>query len=119
MASMKQARYSSQVALLNNKFILVAGGQNQWGKNKYTPTCELFDISTNKWYPVDQMQKPRSNTSMTAVANRLVFIFNGLPSTTQPTHSNAIEFIDLMSFDTPSVRTAKWETLSITNNDFV
>lgn len=119
MAPMKQARYSSQVALLNNRFILVAGGQNQWGKNKYTTTCELFDISMNKWHPVDQLQKPRSNSSMTAVAGRLVFIFNGLPSSIQTLHSNAIEFLDLVSFDTPSIRTAKWETLSISNNDFV
>lgn len=111
--SMKTARYSSQLALLNDKFIFVTGGQTVVDKNKYTNSCEMFDIENNKWFPVESMNKPRSNSSMSAVSNRFVFIFSGLSPSVQPSSTNSIEFIDLGNFDAPAVRNAKWEGLVV------
>lgn len=99
--------------MLNNKFILAAGGQIATGKNKFTNTVEIYDINNNKWTQIESMQKARSNTSMCAIANRYVFIFHGLPSSMQPTTSNTIEFIDLGNFDLPSVKNAKWESMIV------
>lgn len=119
LAMMKNARYSAPIALLNDKFIVVAGGSNSNVKGKFTNSAEIFDIVQNKWTPMENLQKARSNTSMCAVANRLVFIFNGLPSTLQPNYNNAIEYIDLGNFDIPSVRNAKWESIVVQNNEFI
>lgn len=79
----------------------------------------MYDIGNDRWYPVDSMLKPRSNTSMSAVSNRFVFIFNGLAPGTQPNSSNCIEFIDFGNFDNPAIRNAKWEGLVVSNNDFI
>jgi len=84
-----------------------------------TNSVELYDIAANAWLPVDSMTKPRVSTSMCAVAGRLVFIFHGLPSSQQPTASNCMEFIDLVSFDQPAYKTAKWESITVVNNDFI
>ena len=65
------------------------------------------------------MQKPRGNTSLCAIANRFVFIFQGLATNTQPNFNNVIEFIDLGNFDQPSLRSAKWEAMAVHNNEFI
>lgn len=84
MSNLKTSRFSAPLVLLNDKFIMTAGGQTSINRNKNTVTSELYEISTNTWTPLDSMQKARSNTSLCAVANKLVFIFHGLPSNSQP-----------------------------------
>jgi hypothetical protein len=116
---MKTGRYSAPIALLNDMFIFVAGGSIAAGKNKFTNSCEIYDISSNRWSIVENMQKARGNTSLCPVDNKLVFVFHGLPSTMQPTQSNVIEFIDFGSFDNPIVRDAHWESLVVQNGDFI
>jgi len=113
LAMMKTGRFSAPVALLNDKYIVVAGGSVSNVKNKFTNLCEIYDIGQNKWVQMENMQKARSNTSLCAVANRLIFAFNGLPSTSQPNFNNVIEFIDLGSFDLPQARNAKWENMIV------
>jgi len=55
MASMKSGRFNAPIALLNDKFILVAGGQIGIGKNKFTNIAEVFDIANNKWTQIESM----------------------------------------------------------------
>lgn len=119
LSNMKTARFSAPVALLNDKYVITAGGQTSVNRNKNTNTAELYEIATNTWTVLDNMLKARSNTSLCAVANKLVFIFHGLPSNTQPSNVNSIEFIDLGSFDAPQVKLAKWESMMVQNNDFI
>lgn len=91
----------------------MAGGSISPTKGKYSNSAEIYDISTNKWSQMENLQKARSNTSMCAVANRLVFIFNGLPSTSQPNYNNVIEYVDLGNFDMPVIRNSKWEIINV------
>jgi len=52
LAPMKIGRFSAPIALLNEKFIMVAGGQINTAKSKtipYTNSAELYDIAANKW----------------------------------------------------------------------
>jgi hypothetical protein len=46
---MKAGRFSAPVAILNDKFIITAGGHSSTAKNKYTNTAEIYDIAANKW----------------------------------------------------------------------
>ena len=113
MATMKTARFSAPIALLADKFILAAGGQTHISRNKSTNTTELYEIATNTWTPLDNLQRARCNTSMCPVANKFVFIFHGLPSNSQPSSTNCIEFIDLGNFEAPQIKTAKWEQMIV------
>jgi hypothetical protein len=117
LASMKTGRFGTPTANLNDKFILVAGGQI--GKNKFTNLCEIYDVQTNKWVPIDSLKFARGNTSMCPVTNRYVFIFQGLAPSSAPSTNNAIEYIDFGNFDAPSVRSAKWETITVQNQEFI
>ena len=66
--------------LLKDRFILAAGGNTEIQQKKYTKSSEIYDIQMNKWTPLNQLDKPRSNTSMTSINERHVFIFQGLVS---------------------------------------
>ncbi len=82
---MRNARFNTPICLVGDSFILAAGGQtNPTNKLKYTNAVEIFDIKNNTWVTLNSMQKPRGNTSMCQIANRHVFIFNGLPKTVSP-----------------------------------
>ena len=72
MAMMKVGRFNAPIALLRDKFVIVAGGQVSNSKNKFTNAVELFDSVGNKWLSLDSLQKPRGNTSLTAIGNRFV-----------------------------------------------
>lgn len=80
LASMKTARFGVPTANLNDKFILVAGGQIN--KSKFTNLAEIFDVQTNKWVQIEPLKHARGNTSMCPVSNRYIFIFQGLPPST-------------------------------------
>jgi len=118
LSNMRAGRFSTPCVLLNDKYILAAGGQIAPGKNKFTNSCEIYDIASNKWTQIESMQKARSNTSMCAIGNRYVFIFHGLPSSMQPTQQNTIEYIDFVNFDMPSVKTAKWESMLVQTQEY-
>ena len=55
LAMMKVGRFSAPLALLNDKYILAAGGHISTAKNKYTNSAELYDIAANKWYSMEPM----------------------------------------------------------------
>ena len=78
--SMKTGRFCAPVTLLKDNFILAAGGQTKNQVKKYTNSVEIFDISKNEWSTLNSMQRPRGNTSLTAINDRFVYIFNGLSS---------------------------------------
>jgi N-acetylneuraminic acid mutarotase len=82
LAAMKVGRFNAPIALLRDKCVLVAGGQVNNSKNKFTNAVELYDSLTNKWVVLDSLQKPRGNTSLTAIASRFVYIYHGLATTT-------------------------------------
>ena len=50
---------------------------------------------------------------MSQIANRFVFIFNGLPNGVQSNVKNSIEFIDLGLLDLQSIKKSKWELVPI------
>ena len=78
---MKVGRFNAPISLLRDKYVIVAGGQVSNSKNKFTNAVELFGSIGNKWLSFDSLQKPRGNTSLTAIANRFVYIFHGLTTT--------------------------------------
>jgi len=117
LSSMKVARYSPAIALLKDRFIISAGGSVS--KAKYTNATEIFDAGTNQWMTLNSMHKPRGNTSMCAIANRHIFIFQGLQPNVSPTANNVLEYMDLDSCDLPSFKSAKWESITVMNQDFV
>jgi len=63
----------------------------------------------------------RANTSMTVVANRHVFIFNGIQHVNfnSLTASHAIEYIDLGRLDAYSLHQAKWVNVPVKDQEFV
>jgi N-acetylneuraminic acid mutarotase len=77
---MKTGRFCAPITLLKDNFILAAGGQTKNQVKKYTNSVEIFDISKNEWSTLNSMQRPRGNTSLTAINDRFVYIFNGLSS---------------------------------------
>ena len=62
------------------------------------------------------MSKARGNTSLLSIANRYVYIFNGMNS---PSAQSCIEMIDLGKVDSSTYKAAKWELVSVANSDFV
>jgi len=79
MNQMKTGRFNTPIVLVNDRFIVAGGGQinvNNKG-NYYTNATEIFDTVNNFWTPVGNLNKPRGNTSMSAINNH-VFICNGL-----------------------------------------
>ena len=55
---------------------------------------------------------------MSQIANRFVFIFNGLSNGIQSSVKNSIEFIDFGQLDYQSIKKSKWEIVSIQNSEF-
>ena len=55
---------------------------------------------------------------MSQIANRFVFIFNGLSNVVQSSIKNSIEFIDLGQLDFHSIKKSKWEQVNIQNAEF-
>ena len=56
---------------------------------------------------------------MIHIANRHVFIFNGLAKTFSPDQKNCIEYMDLGQCDANSFKKAKWDQVTIPNYDFI
>ena len=74
----------------------------------------------NKWTPLNPMDKPRSNTSMTSINDRHVFIFQGLVSPqTQQSSNSVIEYMDLGGLDQNSFIQARWQPIIVKNQDFI
>ena len=116
---MKVGRFNAPIALLRDKCVIVAGGQVTNSKNKFTNAVELYDSLTNKWASLDSLQKPRGNTSLTAIANRFVYIYHGLSTSLQTTNTNSIEMIDVGQMDNASLKQARWVAVPVSNNDFI
>jgi hypothetical protein len=119
LATMKVGRFNAPIALLRDKCVIVAGGQVSNSKNKFTNAVELYDSMSNKWSTIDSLQKPRGNTSLTAIANRFVYIYHGLATTLQTSNTNSIEMIDVGQLDNASLRQAKWVAVPVSNNEFI
>ena len=120
MMVMKTGRFCTPIALVNDRYILAAGGQITPSNkgNYYTNASEVYDIVTNVWTTTGSMAKPRGNTSMTAIGN-FVFIFQGLLPQLQASQTSAMEFINLGSCAQQSLRNAVWEQTTVQNPDFV
>lgn len=117
VGNMKTARYNVPILLLKDQFILAAGGltaANQ--RSKMTQATEIFDTKTHQWYSLAPLLKARGATSMTAIANRHVFIFNGVEGGPQQKH--AIEYLDLGVCEPSSFKKARWEPVSFQSSDF-
>jgi hypothetical protein len=79
IALMNVARFCAPVTLLKDSFILVAGGQTSASnRTTYTSSTEIFSIATSTWTTISSLQKPRGNTSLCQIADRYVYIFNGV-----------------------------------------
>lgn len=46
---MSTGRFGAASALLNDKFVLVAGGHTNINKSKATNSAEMLDIANNVW----------------------------------------------------------------------
>lgn len=49
VALMNTARHSCPIALFKDRYILVAGGNTDISKKKYTNAAEIYDVNSNKW----------------------------------------------------------------------
>lgn len=79
LAGMKMQRFNVPICLLKDNFIVAAGGSiGPPSKFKYTNAVEVYDIMKNQWMAISSLNQPRGNTSMCQIAQRHVFIFNGL-----------------------------------------
>ena len=118
MTNMNVARYSAPSIMLKDNYILVAGGiiSGINSSKKLTTSTEIYDISKNMWQPLSVMDKPRANTSMCAIKDRHVFIFNGMTSSSS---SSTIEYIDLGGLDQISLKQARWKAIGIKDQDFL
>lgn len=106
VATMNIARCSTPVHLLKDRYILAAGGNlsiGGGGRDKYTNTCELFDIHKKTWSQICSMDKPRANTSMAVINDRHIFIFQGLSPTINSSEKNCIEYMDIGIMDSKSI----------------
>ena len=93
---MKTGRFCAPITLVNDRYILAAGGQISIANkgNYYTNTSEVYDINANVWVNTGNLQKARGNTSMTSIGS-YVFIFHGLLQQVQPQVGTTIEYINL------------------------
>jgi hypothetical protein len=65
---MKTARFSIALTILFEKFLFAIGGTISKGSNaKATDAVEIYDSSTNNWYPVSSLNQARSCTSALAM----------------------------------------------------
>ena len=65
------------------------------------------------------MNRSRGNTTACPIANRHIFIFNGLSTSVQPNQNSVLEYMDLGNCDQASFKVAKWEQIVVTNPEFV
>jgi hypothetical protein len=100
VSQLKVARYSVPLALIQDRYVMAAGGVLQTTSSstkKYTNAVELYDVASNQVFQLADMEKMRAHTSMAVVKNRHVFIFNGIQNVNfnSLSSSHAIEYIDL------------------------
>ena len=96
MMVMKTGRFCAPIALVNDRYVVTAGGQISIANkgNYYTNASEVYDTNANVWVSTGNLQKARGNTSMTSIGN-YVFIFHGLLQQVQPQVGTTIEYINL------------------------
>lgn len=73
--SMNQARKEHASVYLQNG-IYVLGGYNGI-KNSFLSSCERFDLETNQWSPISDMQVPKCAFGATTLSNRYIFTVGG------------------------------------------
>ena len=113
---MKTARFSTALAVLFDKFIFAIGGTISKGSNaKATDNVELFDSSTNNWYPVSNLNQARSCTSALSLAHRYLYIFPGQQSKSW----NTIEVLDIgTTIDPKEMKKLKWQLITVNVPEF-
>ena len=120
MSSMKMQRFNVPICLLKDNFILAAGGSiGPPSKFKYTNAVEIYDIMKNQWMTLLGLNQPRGNTSICQIAQRHIFIFNGLQKNAPRDQSTCIEYADLGQCDLNSLKKTKWELVMIQNPEFL
>lgn len=122
VASMNVGRFQAPIKLLNERFILAAGGVTSIGpayKDRLTNSCEILDIKQNQWFEIAPMEFARSSTSLCAYNNRHVFIFHGLAQSANPSQYNTLEYIDFGNMDANSFKLAKWTSITVKSQEFI
>jgi len=119
---MNIARCSTPIHLLKDRYIIAAGGNLSLAtgsREKLTNTCELFDIHKKQWNQICSMDKARANTSMAAISDRHIFVFQGLQASVNSSDKNCIEYMDIGTLDSKSIQMAKWISIVVRSSDFV
>ena len=113
---MKTARFSIALTVLFDKYVFALGGTVSKGSNaKATDTCEVYDSSTNVWYPVPSLNQARSCTSAVSLSHRFIYIFPGQQSKSW----NTIEFMDIgHTIDPKEMKKLKWTSVTMNVPEF-
>jgi hypothetical protein len=75
-APMARGRTNTALNLISDRFIFAIGGYT--AKGVPTEIVECFDIMTNTWHMLSQLNRPRSGTTACNVGNRYLYVFPGM-----------------------------------------
>lgn len=70
-------RHAHSAALLQNGLVLIAGGDTGKYAPGLTATAELYEPTSNRWFPTASMMVARSSPTATALKNGMVLVVGG------------------------------------------
>lgn len=85
LADMKHARDAHGIISWRNRYIIVLGS---WHVASSVKTCEVYDIQTNKWHELPEMNEDASDPGLIIMEDRYLYKL-------QKKGSNAFEILDL------------------------
>jgi hypothetical protein len=96
LSPMLTPRHNHSICKYNRVYIIAVSGSN-------TPTCELYNLTTNKWESLPSLKKARNSCTIVIFNQHYLYCIGGLAGNA---YCNTIEVLDL-------IKKNKWEEYQI------